>query len=366
MNNFSMPVPYAPPQIKPEVNAVKIELVNPQAYGSPDTAAFAPSMPAMYNQPAAYYAYPQTQIYPGFADPSLASPRPAPMPFLPQQPLMSIDKKEPETKLEARSSAPEPPLANFTPLQNNQKAAVPAALVEQKATTAPVSSAEPAEKKSIKTEKLPEAQEAKPAVNLKPIIGSLKSDDVDEQFNAIQTVAELGQNPKMPSDLLLNEEVFNNLKGIISKDTSQMPGPTKEQQDLRAKKFGGEKLTPEQENLALSLAPQEAAEMNKQFATFTLAIVQKNFRNSVDKEASKQGLEPVRLNEIPEMETIVENIKSNPNPLIREASIGALTYVAKPEDKETVGVILSAAAKDDDPNVQATAKKAEEKLNNLI
>lgn len=396
MNNYSMPVQYPQAQstqIRPEVNAVKIELINPQAYGSsPEITSVPPSY--MMQQPAyipnqmPIYAYPQGQIYPAMTAPMAPIQNLAPMPFMPQQPLLAIEKKEStETRPEAKvaiTAAPEPPPANFVPIQPEKKE-IPPALVDQASITVDKKAQaqtmeKPEEKKDLalanadaqkvtakpEEKNMPQAEEAVPAVNIKPIIGSLKSDDLDEQFMAIQQVAELGQNPKMPSDLLLNEELFTNLNSIITKDTSNMPGPTAEQTELRNKKFGGEKLTEEQNSLAETLAPQEVAEMNKQFATYTLAVVQKNFRDSVNKEASKQGLEPVKLNEIPEMETVVENIKSNPNPLIREASISALTYVAQLEDKETVGIILSAASNDSDPMVKDAAEKAQEKINNLI
>jgi len=348
MNNYSMPVQYQQPQspqIRPEVNAVKIELNNPQAYGSAPESAPIARAPLSYQQ-APTYAYPQAQIYP--AAPNYAPV--APMPFIPQQPLPAAVQQKP---------APEPPAANFVPTQPVAAKEVPAALVDQKVP----------EKKTPNADeltKLPPGQETKPAINIKPIVGSLKSENLDEQFDAIQQLAELGQNKKVPSDLLLNDEVFTNLRGVITKDTANLQGPSAEQQDLRTKKFNGEQLTPEQDTLAETLAPQEVAEMNKQYATYTLAVVQKNFRDSVNKEAEKQGLEPVKLNEIPEMETVVDNIKSNPNPLVREASISALSYVAKPEDKETLGVILSVATNDADPSVKESAQKAQDKVNNLI
>ncbi len=403
MNNYSMPVQYnqppIPQQIRPEVNAVKIELINPQAYGSnPEANTVAPAAlmqtPTYMSNQMPVYAYPQSQIYPVMATPMGTVQNLAPMPFIPQQPLLVAEKNESGAKPEPKTGAisnpvPEPPSANFVPIKPEKKDIPPAlidqapAVVDKKAQ--PQKEVQPEAKKDNQSVKqdipiasaatpsqssaemtLPQAEEIMPAIDLKPIVGSLKSEDMDEQFMAIQQIAELGQNPKMPSDLLLNEEVFNNLNSVITKDTSAMAGPTEEQQDLRSRKFNGEQLTPEQDSLAETLSPQETAEMNKMFATYTLAVVQKNFRESVNKEASKQGLEAVKLNEIPEMETVVENIKSNPNPLIREASISALAFVAKPEDKETVGIILSAASTDSDPMVKETAAKAQEKINNLI
>ena len=358
MKNYSMPVPYNPcPSCTPphkekanEVNAVKIELINPQAYGSAPQEPYMPYPMMMQQEPT--YAYPQTQIYPTAPVMSegptyFMNQEQKPVPFIPQQPL-STKNKSPE-----RSAPPEPPAEKFVAVQNPAKKEVPPALVDQ--------NIKPAVKAAPKAEIAP-AKEEKPSIDIKPIIGSLKSDNMDQQFIAIQQIAEMGQNPKVPADLLLNEEVFKGLSTIVTKDTSNMPGPTAQQKELRDKKFSGVQLTPEEDKLAETLAPQEIAEMNKQFATYALAVVQKNFRTSVNKEASKQGLEQVKLNEIPEVDTVIENVKSNKNPLIREASLSALSFIAQPEDKETLGIIFSIASQDEDPMVRETAKKAQEKL----
>lgn len=388
MTNYPMPIPYhsAPnqgcqcgnPQQKKgitEVNAVKIELINPQAYGS------APQEPYMQNpiaQVPPTYSYPETQIYtpmPVISEgPTYFMNQPQeqkPVPFLPQQPLSTtniVKNKSPE-----RNAPPEPPKEKFVAMQTPAKKEIPSALVDQKIQTQPKLEPKaeviPEQQNKVEAVKvqpakaeIPQVKEEKPPIDVKPIIGSLKSDNTEQQFMAIQQIAEIGQSAKAPSDFLLNEEVFKGLSSIMTKDTSNMAGPTKEQKELREKKFSGVQLSAEQDKVAETLSPQEAAEMNKQFATYALAVVQKNFRDSVNKEATKQGLESVKLNEIPEVDTLIDNVKSNKNPLIREASISALSYIAKSEDKETLGIIFSIAAQDQDPIVRETAKKAQEKL----
>lgn len=368
MNNYSLPQ-YTPqicqsnPPVKSEINAVKIELINPQAYGSNPVI-----------MPNSAYSYPQNQIYQSEAN--LNQQPSASVPFIPQQPLPVVEKKSLEL-----NNSPEPPAENFVAKKTPAKKEAPPAIVEQKVSKpkeeAPKAIAEskkteavspeetPKQTAPVEVKELPPVKEATPQINLKPIVGALKSDDLDIQFMALQDIAQIGQNPKVPSDLLLNEEIFKGLSGIIAKDTSNLPGPTAEQEALREKKFTGEQLTPEEDKLAGTISPKEAAEMNKQYAIYTLAVVQKNFRTSVNKEAEKQGLESVRLNEIPEIDTVIENVKSNPNPMIREASISALTYIAKPEDKEALDVIFSIASNDEDPIVKETAQKAKEKINNL-
>lgn len=358
MNNYSMPTQYCscskcaqpPKENKSEINAVKIELINPQAYGSAPQETCMPNPLAVPIQPV--YAYPQNQIYPTS---QVISEGPTyfmnqeqnPVPFIPQQPLSNKN----------RTTPPITPSENFVAMQTPVKKELPAALVDQN----PKPSATQEVAKSI----IPAKKEEKPPIDIKPIIGSLKSNDMEQEFLAIQQIAEIGQNTKIPSDLLINDEIFKGLSGIITKDTSNMPGPTAEQKQLREKKFSGTKLTPKENEIAETLAPKEIAELNKQFATYALATVQKNFRTSVNKEAEKQGLEKVKLNEIPEIDTVIENVKSNPNPLIREASLSALSYIAKAEDKETLGIIFSTAAQDKDPVVKMAAEKAQEKINKL-
>ena len=352
MNDYSMPVPYNMPQNQgcqcgnspqknkvTEINAVKIELINPQAYGSAPKEA--PMSNPMVQAPT-MYSYPQTQIYPPMPviseGPTYFMNQPQehkPVPFLPQQPLATtniVKNKSPE-----RNTPPEPPAEKFVAVQAPMKKEIPVALVDQnikplaKAEAKVEIKPEPVKMQAPKPE-IPPVKEENPTIDIKPIVGFLKSDSMEQQFSAIQQIAEIGQSAKIPSDFLLNEEIFKGLSSIVTKDTSNMAGPTREQKELREKKFSGVQLTAEQDKAAETLSPQEAAEMNKQFATYALAVVQKNFRDSVNKEASKQGLEAVKLNEIPEVDTVIENVKSNKNPLIREASLSALSYIAKPED----------------------------------
>lgn len=356
MNNFQLPpTQYGYPQQAPcncansvpksEVNAVKIELINPQAYGGAQPvqkpAAPSPMMPPQ----APIYSYPQAPIYPGMQQMGPMMPPP----YIPQQPMpMPMPMNQQIINPPAK---PEPPAEQFVP-QDVIPPVPPKAVVD----TPP----------APKAPEMPPVQEApKSQLDINPIIDSLKSPDFEQQFSAIQKIAEVGQQKTPDADALINEQVFQNLASIVKRDTAQMPGPTGEQIALREKKFSGAQLSPQEDKIAESLSPQELAEMNKQYATYTLAVMQKNFRDTVNVEAAKQGLEPVKLNEIPEVNTVIENVKSNPNPLIREASISALSYIAKPEDKEPLGLVFDLAKQDADPMVQDAATKAQEKMQTL-
>ena len=62
-------------------------------------------------------------------------------------------------------------------------------------------------------------------------------------------------------------------------------------------------------------------------------------------------------------EGIVNNLKDNPNPTIREACLSALNYVGRPEDKEVLKTLYDISAKhDSNPAVQTSAKDYLSKL----
>lgn len=365
MNNYQLPPSqYGYAQQQPpcncanrvprsEVNAVKIELINPQAYGGAQAQApvsqpvpapmMAPPPPTPMMAPplaqAPVYSYPQAPIYPQMQEMGPMMPPP----YIPQQPMPMMPMNQ---QINNPPMPPTPPAEQFVP-QQPVDPTPPAAVVDQ------------AEAPQVP----PMDNQPQSQLDIAPIVDSLKSPDLEQQFGAIQKIAEIGQQKTPDADALINEEIFQNLAAVVDRDTTQMPGPTGEQIQLREQKFSGAQLSPEQDQIAETLSPQELAEMNKQYATYTLAVMQNNFRDTVNVEAQKQGLEPVKLNEIPEINTVIENVKSNPNPLIREASISALSYVAKPEDKEPLGLVFALAQDDADPMVQEAASKAIDKIN---
>ena len=72
----------------------------------------------------------------------------------------------------------------------------------------------------------------------------------------------------------------------------------------------------------------------------------------------KNNLPDVAINDLPFIkEGIVDNLKDNPNPTIREACLSALNYVGRPEDKDVLRTLYEITAKHDaSPEVQAVAK----------
>ncbi len=356
---------YCNPYAMPQVNAVKIDISNPQAYGGMNSQGQVnPVIPQQavaspYDYPcASTYAIPQVQQYatpgaypippiqqiaqtqmvtpnmtpvapqaaPGNTVAAQIQPAPAPVQVMPVPvpivpPVPAVPQPTPTV------SAPVTQNVNVNP-------SVPAAVVDNKqnTTVAPVA---------------PVQQEVKlpGGVDVNTLIGALASNNPDEQTAAIQKIAEVAQTDPVAARALLNEQTFGKLVNIINADTSKLQGPTGK---------------PDPKNLS----PLEKAEINKQFAVYTLAILQKNFRDEINKEMKKNNLPDIAINDLPYIkEGIVNNLKDNPNPTIREACLSALNYVGRPEDKEVLKTLYDISAKhDSNPAVQASAKDYLSKL----
>ncbi|EKE04344.1 MAG: hypothetical protein ACD_20C00085G0001 [uncultured bacterium] len=277
--------------LPPQTSAVSINIIGPQAY----SGAQAQNPGSMYNYPSAplynynqspYYNMPQSSVY----TPQQPYPTPPIQPQMQQQPMQYVNQY------------------NQAPMMDPQQQ--PQQQIQQP---------EP--------QKAPEQQ--LPQVDVQALNTALKSPNLDEQFMAIQKIAEVGQVNKEGSANLLNEQTFRSLADVITADSSKLKGQEKEKADL-----------------------------NKMTGMWTLAVLQKNFREAMDNETKAQGLPSLSINEVPGIVPIVDNIKSDPNPAIREAGISALNYIAKPEDVQVLSAIYTAAAKDKTPSVKAAAQQA--------
>ena len=367
------------PYAMPQVNAVKIDINNPQAYGGVNSQGQVnPVIPSQnscvyspYNYPCApMYSMPQVQQYnatgayplppvsiPGHLeyldkqiqkiDELLAknAQNAVATPVVPATVVPMVSQTVPSVVPAPVAPVPMPvPVAIPTPVpvappvvpvnQNvNVNPSVPAAVVDapQNTTVAPVA--------PVQKEVLPGG------VELNSIIAALASSNPDAQTAAIQKIAEVAQTDPVAARALLNEQTFGQLVSIINADTSKLQGP-KGKSDPK------------------NLSPLEKAEINKQFAVYTLAILQKNFRDEINKEMKKNNLPDIAINDLPFIkEGIVNNLKDNPNPTIREACLSALNYVGRPEDKEVLKVLYDISAKhDSNPAVRTSAQDYLSKL----
>ena len=179
---------------------------------------------------------------------------------------------------------------------------------------------------------------------------------MEQQEKAIQTIAQfarvaeaagqlVGTNPNnadakqtkekvdaLVKPNLIKEETFLGLADIATKDTSKLTGEDKKK-----------------------------ADQNRTISMWTLAMLQKLFKQEMNIEAKKINIPPISMNEVPGIVQIADIVKKDANPEVREAGIAALINLADPQDKkdaETMRAILGEAQKDSDANVKTAASEA--------
>lgn len=151
------------------------------------------------------------------------------------------------------------------------------------------------------------------------------------------------------------------LTNIVNADSSKLAGPTQEQIAARQKLLSNQQMTDAEKQLATSITPMEQAERNKSYAMFTSAILQKLYGDEVAKLTNTT----VPLTELPGAVTVVEQLKNNPNPMVRTSAIEALSYIQNPSYKKDLNTLFTIAKNDEDKGVQEAATAALDKLNQM-
>lgn len=356
--------PQRPILLPANYNAVKIDINNPQvnAPGYPQPPVEPAYTAPVYNYPQqSLYQMPQQSIYK--TEPKAIQPKPiqevpvtVPPPVIIQQPKAPVAQV---SKIE-------------TPAQNQEsiQSVVPVSVVENAKEESKIE--EPKEEVIKKQEEVKEEKAVTPKkievtppeeksvnkVDLNAFIASLTSPDFEKQAGAMESIAEMVQKDPQKATELLDVRVVDSLLGIMSKDTSNLEGPSANQLAIRAKILNGEKVTDTEMVEASKITPMEKAERNKQYAIYTTAILQKLYGSEIEKLDNTV----VPLTELPGAAGIVEQIKNNPNPMIRVAGVDALSYNQRPEYKKDLAVLFAIAKVDKDINVQQAAVKALERL----
>lgn len=325
----------------PNYNAVKIDIHNPQVNAhdytqnpqmQPIQQPQAPAVAPVYNSiPAAsVYEMPQQSIYhPQAIKPANAIPEAVSVP----PPVIVQPSVKPQAQIQQPQVQPAP-------------APQPAAPVASVAPVAP------------KTIDVKPSEPVKPQLDVNEFITKLTSPDFEVQAKAIESIAAMAQNSPDKATELLDVKVVESLLGIVNKDSSQLQGPTAEQIKIREKIMGGKKVSEAENAEANKISPMESAERNKMFAIYTLAILEKLYASEVEKIDKTV----VPLTELPGAGGIVEQIKNNPDPMVKIAAIDALSFIQRPEYKQDLTTILSVAKNDKNPSVQKVANLALKKL----
>lgn len=329
------PMVQQPAPSTPSYNAVKIDVHNPSvnAGGMTQQPQYAtPTMP-LYNYPQApMYQYPQAQ---------------QPAYYPPVQPVVV------------------PPIVTQTPA-DVKPAEVPAPqVVAQQPTEAPKAEAPKAEE-APKTAEAPKVEVApsaplEPQVDLNGFVAKLTNPDYDVQAAAMEDMANMVKNDPQKATELLDVKVMDALTNIVKADTSKLTGPTAEQLAAREKLLSNQKMTDDEKKLASTITPLEQAERNKSYAMFTSAIMQKLYADEVAKLTNTT----VPITELPGAVTIVEQLKNNPNPMVRTSALEALSYIQNPAYKKDLETLFTIAKNDQDKGVQEAATAALDKLSKL-
>lgn len=356
--------PYLQPQMQPYMpqlsqatpapnyNAVKIDVHNPSV-SAPGVGQVAMNVP-QYAQPTMpYYSYPQAQLY----DYPQAQNQPY---YLPQQ--QPVVCPPCPACMPQQFAAPAPQIAEPAVAQ----AVAPQQVIQQQNINAPApvvtqpakAEAAPAETPKVEVESpVPMA----PQVDLNSFIAKLTNPDYEVQANAMEEIANMVKDEPQKATELLDEKVINALTNIVNNDSSKLAGPTAEQIAARQKLMKGEQLSEADKKLATTITPMEQSERNKSYAMFTASIMQKLYGDEVAKLTGST----VPLTELPGAVTIVEQLKNNPNPMVRTSAIEALSYIQQPAYKQDLNTLFTIAKNDQDKNVQDAAAAALDKLSKM-
>lgn len=346
-------------------NAVNINILNPQAYGTTPNTLQNNMDQAPYNYTNSLYAMPQTSAYNQAGMPqSYQQLMPMPQTMTPAQ--IPTAAPAPMVMPESVMNQPEAPVVPVAPVAPEQAQ-------EQPVQEAQTSEANAAQQQAPvqDTQQAQEAQtpEQAPTVDTDKLLQELKSGDAAQKEEAITEIAKQINSSPESAVQVVSEPIMNALVDIIKEDTSNLEGPTEDQIRVAEKIANKETLTPEETAIAnANLSPRDYANKNRIFALYTLAMIEKYQRDELKDYAQTQQangetpVEPLKLNELLGYNDIVNVIQNDSRPEVKIAAIQALEHVAEPEDKPMVEEALKTSLESQDETIKAAAQEAIDKL----
>lgn len=374
---------YMPVPQQPNYNAVKIDIHNP----SVGTQGIGQQYNPQYAQPTMpYYSYPQSQLYnypqapvqpyycPTVAQPYeqpvqapqlQVSPQQTPIAQIPAAPQVAQAPQIPAAPQPIIVEAPQPVAPVVVPAIQQQNINAPAApqpvAVEAPKTEAPAVPEPVVSQPEVSKPEVVAPEPVTPQVDINSFIAKLANPDFEVQASGMEEIANMVKESPDKATELVDTKVFDALTNILNFDSSKLEGPTQEQLAAREKMMTGKEVTEQEKTLANTITPKEQAERNKSYALFTSAIMQKLYGD----EVSRLSNTTVPLTELPGAITIVDQLKDNPNPMVRASAIEALSYIQNPSYKKDLTTLFTVAKNDQDPGVAEAAKTALDKLNQV-
>ena len=179
---------------------------------------------------------------------------------------------------------------------------------------------------------------------------------IEQQGNAIQTIAQFARVAEAANQLASTDPAKADVKQTKDKvDALVKPNLIKEET------FLGLADIATKDTSKLAAEDKKKADENRIISMWTLAMLQKLFKQEMNLEAKKINIPPISMNEVPGIVQIADIVKKDANPEVREAGIAALINLADPQDKkdaETMRAILGEAQKDSAANVKNAASEA--------
>lgn len=377
---------------QPNYNAVKIDIHNPTV-GACTTPQAQPAQMAQYGAP--FYNYPQSQLYnypqapqqpyyfpqqfptylPPYVNPTAVNPQPVAVQQMPTEQVVTQQMPAQPVAVQPASVVPQmpaqpiamQPVPGFVcppcPNCNTQVQPVPVQQAPQQVNInqAPMAPAPVAVENLQPEVSVTQPQQMTPMLDLNNFLARLSSPDFEIQANAMEEIANMVKDEPVKATELLDAKIIDQLINVMNVDSSKLAGPTQEQIAARQKLMSGQQISEADKTLATTITPMEQAERNKSYAMFTTAILQKLYAEEVTKLTGNT----VPLTELPGAMNIVDQLKDNPNPMVRSSAIEALSYVQAPDYKKDLTTLFTIAQKDQDKNVQESATIALEKLNQI-
>ena len=365
-----MPVNPIPVPQQPSYNAVKIDIHNPSV-GVPQMQApqnayynpqYAPVTSPIYNIPQAPIYYPAPMPQPQVPAEQVQTQQPVYYPpVMPQVPQVVQMPQYPAAQIPQQPAIEQQNINYPTPVVVPQPTVAPQPQPQVTVAPQPQPSVPAAEVPAPQVSKAPEVvppATPEPQVDLNAFISKLANPDFEIQSAAMEDIASMIKETPQKATELVDQKVFDQLNNIISFDSSKLEGPSQAQIDARQKIMEGKEVTEEEKNTANTMAPKELAERNKSYALYTIAMMDKLYADEVKKLTGND----VPLTELPEAVNVVNQLKDNPNPMVRASAIEALSYIQTPEYKKDLTTLFTVAKNDQDAGVVEAANTALAKL----
>ena len=247
--------------------------------------------------------------------------------------------------------------------------------VEKEASVEKDDAKEVVEKKPIE---IVSGEEIKPDVDISLVVSNLTNKDFDVQAQQMEEIARVSLDNSENAVPYIVRDVFANLIDIAKKDSSELAAPTDAQIAARKKMIANYltmevaraankpaqppyQLTEAEISLANEISPMEQAERNKEYALYTIAILDKVYTDEVEKQTGNI----VPMTDIPGTSAIVDALRYNPNSGVKVAAIDALRHIQRPEYKEELTTLYTLAQADTNRQVAETAARALQSLNEV-